>query len=224
MKMGLVNRLTIFLRYCSHVTKKNASPRPKEGATPRGPDEVIAAVLHSAGQLFAERGPAAVSIRDIAARARVNHGLVFRYFGTKEQLVAAVLDHLADQTTRLLDGAPEHDLEAAMTLQARVLARALLDGFAAERLQRDFPAASWLFDQVRTQYRSDNAARLATAHALALLLGWQLMAPVLRKATGLGFDIISPDELRQSIRVEMARFTEPNNETTEAMPPLDRRT
>ncbi len=37
-----------------------------------------------ATDLFAERGPAATSIRDIAARSGVNDGLVFRPFGTKK--------------------------------------------------------------------------------------------------------------------------------------------
>jgi hypothetical protein len=34
--------------------------------------------------LFAERGPAATSIRDIAARSRVNHGLIHRHVGGKD--------------------------------------------------------------------------------------------------------------------------------------------
>ncbi|WP_156746654.1 helix-turn-helix domain-containing protein, partial [Mycobacterium sp. E1715] len=42
---------------------------------PTGRDEVVAAILDSASQLFAERGPAATSIRDVATAARVNHGL-----------------------------------------------------------------------------------------------------------------------------------------------------
>ncbi|MCV7113486.1 helix-turn-helix transcriptional regulator, partial [Mycolicibacterium setense] len=49
--------------------------------TPTGREEVAAAVLEAAADLFAERGPAATSIRDIAARSKVNHGLVFRHFG-----------------------------------------------------------------------------------------------------------------------------------------------
>ena len=57
---------------------------------PTGREEVAAAILEAATDLFAERGPAATSIRDIAARSKVNHGLVFRHFGTKEQLVGAV--------------------------------------------------------------------------------------------------------------------------------------
>jgi len=193
------------------MTTDSASPSRTENSIPTGRDEVTAAILDSAAQLFAERGPAAASIRDIAARARVNHGLVFRHFGTKEQLVGAVLDHLATDLTKLLDsGGPDDELEAAIALQSRVLARALLDGFPVDQLQHGFPAATRLIELVRMQHDDDGAARLATAHALALLFGWQLLGPVLRKATGLGLDDISPDELRQSIRAEMTRLATPH--------------
>src|ERR1700678_4167148 len=65
---------------------------------PTGREEVVAAILEAATDLFAERGPAATSIRDIAERAGVNHGLVFRHFGTKEQLFGAVLNNLGAES------------------------------------------------------------------------------------------------------------------------------
>ena len=70
-----------------------------DGAAPVGRDEVVAATLAAAAELFAERGPAATSIRDIATRSRVNHGLVYRHFGTKERLVGAVLDQVFQKMT-----------------------------------------------------------------------------------------------------------------------------
>lgn len=170
---------------------------------------MVAAILDSASQLFADRGPAAASIRDIAARARVNHGLVFRHFGTKENLVAAVLDHLAAQLTALMDrGAPADEIQAAGGRQLRVIARALLDGYPAGQLQTSFPAAARLLDEIRPQHPSDEAARLAAAHASALLLGWQLFEPFLRSATGL--HDFPADELRQSIVGEMGRLAQPH--------------
>src|SRR4051794_36936601 len=47
-------------------------------------------VLDAAAEVFAERGPAA-SVDEIARRAGVGHGTVFRRFPTKESLVAAVM-------------------------------------------------------------------------------------------------------------------------------------
>lgn len=170
---------------------------------------MIAAVLDSAAQLFAERGPAAASIRDIAARARVNHGLVFRHFGTKEKLVAAVLDHLAAHTKDLRDaGAPAAEVEAARIRHVRVIARALLDGFAVGELQSSFPGAAELLDEVRTHHRSEEAAQLATAHVIALLFGWQLFEPFLRSATGL--TDLTEDTLRRSIGAATGTLIEPH--------------
>ncbi len=190
------------------MTTESASPPGRE-TLPTGRDEVVAAILDSASQLFAERGPAAASIRDIAARARVNHGLVFRHFGTKERLVAAVLDHLAAELTKLLDrGAPTDEIDAAGTRQLRVIARALLDGYPAGQLQTSFPAATRLLDEIRPQHPSDDSARLAAAHASALLLGWQMFEPFLRSATGL--QDFPQEKLRRSVIAEMGRLVQPH--------------
>src|SRR5688572_23876600 len=60
---------------------------------PRGREQVRSAVLTATSALVAERGPDGFSVREIAARAGVNHALVHRHFGTKadvlEQMLAA---------------------------------------------------------------------------------------------------------------------------------------
>src|SRR5437660_9011865 len=122
---------------CSHMTTGSARARGRK--IPTGRDEVGPAILEAATDLFAERGPAATSIRDIAARSRVNHGLVFRHFGTKEQLVGAVLDQLGANLTDLLRAqAPADVVEPALDRQMRVMARTLLDGYPAAQLQKRF--------------------------------------------------------------------------------------
>jgi AcrR family transcriptional regulator len=187
------------------MTAQRASRADTQDVIPTGRDEVIPAILDSAAELFAERGPAAASIREIAARARVNHGLLFRHFGTKEQLVAAVLNHLASRHTMLIDArAPETDIEAAADRQLRVIARALLDGFPVGQLQTSFPGAARLLEEIRPRHRSDQTARLAAANAVALQLGWQLFGPFLRSAAGL--EKITDERLRQSVRSETARI------------------
>src|SRR6185436_20901192 len=89
-------------RYRSQVTTVRASTSSRRVESPQGKEEVVAAVLRAAADLFAERGLAATSIRDIAARSRVNHGLIHRHFGSKDGLVAAVLDHLGQHLAELL--------------------------------------------------------------------------------------------------------------------------
>ena len=181
---------------------------PTGQRAPSGREAVAAAILEAATDLFAERGPAATSIRDIAARSKVNHGLVFRHFGTKEQLVGAVLDRLGTDLTALLQSGAADDLEKALDRQMRVMARTVLDGYPAEQLQKRFPNVAGLLDAVRPRHDTEIGARMAVANALALQFGWRLFAPILRSATGL--DELTGAELRQAVDAEVARIVEPH--------------
>jgi Bacterial regulatory proteins, tetR family/Tetracyclin repressor-like, C-terminal domain len=57
----------------------------------RDPEASRAAILEAAREVFTERGYARATIREIARRAGVTHGLVMRHFGTKEQLLIEAL-------------------------------------------------------------------------------------------------------------------------------------
>ncbi|MGH3248477.1 MAG: TetR/AcrR family transcriptional regulator [Trebonia sp.] len=57
----------------------------------RDPEASRAAILEAAREVFTERGYARGTIREIARRAGVTHGLVIRHFGTKERLLIAAL-------------------------------------------------------------------------------------------------------------------------------------
>jgi TetR/AcrR family transcriptional regulator, repressor for neighboring sulfatase len=178
------------------------------GKIPSGRAEVAAAILEAATDLFAERGPAATSIRDIAARSNVNHGLVFRHFGTKEQLVGAVLDNLgANLSAQLGTDAPPEVLQRSLDRQMRVMARTMLDGYPAGQLQKRFPNIAALLDGVMPLYDDEVSARLAVANALALQFGWRLFAPILRSATGL--EELTDAELREAAGAEVARILGP---------------
>lgn len=173
-----------------------------------GRDEVVAAALSAAAELFADRGVAATSIRDIAARSKVNHGLIYRHFGTKEQLVGAVLDHLGARLTTLLDeGGPADEIEHNMDRHMRVMARALLDGYPIGQLQTRFPGVTRLLGQVLPQFDDERSARLAVANAVALQLGWRFFEPFLKSAAGL--DTIGGDDVRAAVNAEIARILEP---------------
>lgn len=179
------------------------------GKGPTGRAEVAAAILEAATDLFAERGPAATSIRDIAARSNVNHGLVFRHFGAKEQLVGAVLDHLGAQLSALLEtDTPADVLQRSLDRQIRVMARTVLDGYPAGQLQKRFPNIATLLDGVRPLYDDEVKARLAVANALALQFGWRLFAPILRSATGI--EELTDAEIRQAAGAEVERMVKPH--------------
>ncbi|WP_069166292.1 TetR/AcrR family transcriptional regulator [Nocardia altamirensis] len=75
-----------------------------------------AALLGAAQELFAEKGFERATVREIAGRAGVNQALLFRYFGSKDELFRAAI---ADQGRRVLEEGPVDGLFG------RLLARAL---------------------------------------------------------------------------------------------------
>lgn len=143
-------------------------------------------VLSHAADLFAERGPAATSLRDIADRSGVNAGLIFRHLGNKEAVVASVLDYLAEDLVSARHAGVSRDVvEARAERSWKVIARALLDGYDVGRLQHRFPNVEQLVAAARDQGADERTARVATADALALQLGWRLFGSFLKAATGL---------------------------------------
>jgi TetR/AcrR family transcriptional regulator, repressor for neighboring sulfatase len=66
-------------------------------ARPQGRDSVIDAAIRAAADLFAEKNPSHVSVREIAARAGVSHALVHRYLGSKEEILGKVLEYDREQ-------------------------------------------------------------------------------------------------------------------------------
>ncbi len=63
-------------------------------------------VLAAAGELFAARGVAAVSMDDVAAAAGVGKGTLYRRFGDKSGLAAALLDERESQLQQEILGGP----------------------------------------------------------------------------------------------------------------------
>lgn len=158
-------------------------------APPVGRAAVSAALLDAAEAELASVGVKAASIRRIAARAGVNHGLVHRHFGSKDKLVTAVLDRLAAQVAAALDDTDTADLldpGGPLARQLRVLARAALDGVDLTALQSTHPAADRLVAAFRngTPGLPEDRARRAAGHAMALAFGLQLLGPFIAEATG----------------------------------------
>src|SRR5262245_13755529 len=72
------------------------TPRPTR---PTGRTEVVVALLEAAERLFAQRAPGSVSLRQIAAEAGVNFGLVYQHIGTRDQLLRAVFRHVSERAS-----------------------------------------------------------------------------------------------------------------------------
>lgn len=54
-------------------------------------------LIVAAGELISEVGPRALSVRGVAERAGVNHGLVHHYFGGKDGLLHAAMTRLVEE-------------------------------------------------------------------------------------------------------------------------------
>lgn len=173
-------------------------------AQPRGREQVRAALIQAAAELFAERGPARVSVRDVAARAGVNHGLVHQYFGSKRALLGEVLEFLGEGISARAEEVEITDLLEATAGNAfwRVLARAILDGEDVRKLQRSFPTVGRIVDfftDLRAQGRLDDFdPKILSALVVGLGLGWLLFEPFLIPAARLGDRPVA--QLRQEVR------------------------
>jgi AcrR family transcriptional regulator len=73
------------IRFGPRRVEGAGEPRPGRRPIPM----LRARILHSAMELFGERGFEDVPIDDVAARAGVGKGSIYRQFGSKEQLYAA---------------------------------------------------------------------------------------------------------------------------------------
>ena len=173
----------------------------------RNAERTKAAIIGAARLLFAERDFSAVSIRDIAQAAGVSHGLVQHHFGTREELVAAVIrseiDGFAATPRALPAGATAADLEplreelrAGMTRfrdYALLITRAELAGAEPERLlDPAVPTPAMLLAASIRELQARTAAPpggldpdLVSAYVNASLFAFATMAPWLMTAVGL---------------------------------------
>jgi AcrR family transcriptional regulator len=188
-------------------SRKLGRNNPKTHANkPCGRDAVVVAAIEAATVLFAARGPASVSIRDIAALAGINHALVHRHFGTKRAVLQAVLKRTVDEAMSVVDDITMNDvgMERLFNIAAdhsyywQALARAILDGEEPGHLQRGFPVVQRMIASLRSERRNGSRAvrseqtqfdlvdeRVMVASAIALMFGWLLYEPFLLKAAGL---------------------------------------
>jgi AcrR family transcriptional regulator len=89
-----------------------------------------ATIRNTALRLFADRGPEAVTVREVAAAAAVSPALVMHHFGSKAGLRAAVDEHVAHSFDAVLDNLTDDGIEDALTGgDSRSLAEAFVAGF-----------------------------------------------------------------------------------------------
>lgn len=183
---------------------------------PHGREQVASAILESARTLIAERGPSGVAFREIADHADVNFGLVYHYFGTKDQLLHDVYAGAAENAASRLREVDHLDdaLSLLMTMgdgtTARLITWAVLEGKDPTEIFGVSPALSVLADLYEREAAaggspvSTDAARVFAAIAMVLALGWRLFAPMALTVAGAGSH--DPERYAEDVRAYARRF------------------
>jgi AcrR family transcriptional regulator len=114
-----------------------------------------ARILDAAQELFAKHGPAAVTVRQVAEKAGVTHALVHKYFGSKDDLIRAVVDRVDVRRT-------------ATARSAESLRDAYQTALPAVMLQRDHSMMLVRSAMAGTEYVS-LAERIRTTGAMVAL-------------------------------------------------------
>ncbi|MBN2158162.1 MAG: TetR/AcrR family transcriptional regulator [Spirochaetes bacterium] len=191
------------------ITKPVRQAQKKSGR-PFGRDDVVAAVINAAGELFSRSGFDGVSIRDIAKKAGVNHGLIHRHFGSKENLRRSTLQHMADaMLADIRDAGTLNELSrrAFESLEKherfwRVLARTILDGRSTGDMHRRYPIARHMIDRVNAAMkdgtlRNDIDPRMIVAAMFSFSCGFIMFEPFILAAAGL--ENSKADDVREEI-------------------------
>lgn len=163
-----------------------AAPRPERADAARNRGRVLTA----AAQLFGARGIAAVSMDDIAAAAGVGKGTLYRRFGDKSGLAAALLDEReAALQAGLLTGPPPLGPGAPPAERLTAFVAAYI-AFAIAHL-----------DLVALSQTASPGARLRTgSHRL-----WRHHCRLLLEATGAPDPALRADALLAALTAEQLR-------------------
>ncbi len=187
-----------------------------------------ASIRNATLRLFADLGPDAVSVRQIAASAGVSPALVLHHFGSKAGLREAVDTHVAGVFDAMLEALPE-GLGEALTAAASgglaaafartfppdsplpaYLRRLLLAGdpVAVDLFRRWYAASRAVLDRLTDAgiARPSEDPVVRAALLLSNDLGMVLLRPLLRDA--IGVDPLSPEGAFRFVREAVVIYTE----------------
>jgi AcrR family transcriptional regulator len=155
-----------------------------DAAGGRGADAVRSALIAAAAEMLSDAGPKALSVREVARRAGVNHGQVHHYFGGKRGLLVAAMRKLSlshfEKMTVASGGDP---IPPALSLAEdtsywRALCQVMMEGdLELARIEVDedisVPRRALLALMERFEIADDDLEFKARfAAAAALQLGW----------------------------------------------------
>jgi len=171
-------------------------------------------ILDSAQTLFAKHGPRAVTVRQVAQDAGVSHALVHKYFGSKDDLIRAVLDRVdvsrtatARESASLRD-AYERLLPQVMTQRdhSMMLVRSAMGGTEYVPLAERITTTSAMVALARKTTASgadpspaprDIDPRVLVSSISAMILGWASIEDWIWPAAGI--DPAEKDEVYRQL-------------------------
>ncbi|TLM99317.1 MAG: TetR/AcrR family transcriptional regulator [Actinobacteria bacterium] len=178
---------------------ENAIPRRR--GRPRLDDEMVPAILDAAERLFSRRDSLDVGIRDIAAEAGIPHSAIYRYFDSKDQVLARVLERGRQRQIEHDDAGRSQGAGTAgafewITTSNRAYAvatmRAALAGQTPSTLGLD-PARSSAGESIKAieagglglTVRTDHDPAVTVAATMAFMFGWVAAEDWILESTGL---------------------------------------
>ncbi len=142
---------------------------------------MVRALKEAARELLQEKG-SRFSVREVAERAGVNHGLIYRHFGSKEELITAtVVEGAQSRLADLRAGRSPVDIYTRDTPEsAAILAHLIMDG--ASDLITSHPVMDALVAMAAANHSSPGqpAPEMRAAVAGSLILGWSMFGEYLR--------------------------------------------
>lgn len=141
-------------------------------------------MLDTAARLFAANGVAAVSLRDIAASADVHVALITRYFGSRDDLICAVFDDLADAIAQHILDYPRQqhsfDRDSELGRWLAILGHWMLTGEDPSLALGVSNPVQAMADVIAEHNGLDpREARIRSAQIFGSALGWRLFEPYL---------------------------------------------
>jgi len=179
--------------------------RLAEREAAHGPDDAKGAILRAAAELMAERSPSEVTLREIAARAGVNYGLIHRHYRTKDRLLVEIFQEFTDYGAEQIRASESiHEaIERTFTLDAggfaRILSWVALDGAPAENtfadksgmavfqqlITREWATSEWA-DGSGASRRDEFDPRVVSSFVMLMISVWDFFAPYMQQVDDWG--------------------------------------
>ena len=144
--------------------------------------------MEAATRVFGRKGVEAASLRDIAAEANVQPGLINRYIGKRDDLIDAVYERLTAELVAEIDAAPLRargfERDSTMGRWTAMTTFYALHKRSTPAVERDPVDA--IADAIVAHYGAEPAtAKRRAAQIVGSALGWRLFEPLLAEMGGI---------------------------------------